>query len=75
MTAEHLRFILESHSETAAFLRAAQDLTRAEIPKTSSCCSVWGVSLHSRNQAVASSCVGTVFGCWWQGVLHNRLHQ
>ena len=30
-TAEHLRFILESHSETAAFFRAAQDLARAEI--------------------------------------------
>ena len=33
MTAEHLRFILESPSETAAFFRAAQDLARAEIPQ------------------------------------------
>ena len=33
MTAEHLRFILGSPSETAAFFRAAQDLARADIPK------------------------------------------
>ena len=33
MTAEHLRFIVESPSETAAFFRAAQDLARADIPQ------------------------------------------
>ena len=32
MTAEHLRLILESDSETAAFFRAAQDLARPEVP-------------------------------------------
>ena len=31
MTAEHLRLILESDSETAAFFRAAQDVARAEV--------------------------------------------
>ena len=64
MTAEHLRFILESPSETTAKKNSSgQHKTWREqkSPKTSSCCSVWGVSLHSRNQAVASgaSCVGT----------------
>ena len=32
MTAEHLRLVLESVPDTAAFHRAAQDLARAEIP-------------------------------------------
>ena len=32
MIAEHLRLILESDSETAAFFRDAQDLARAEVP-------------------------------------------
>ena len=32
MTAEHLRLVLESVPDTAAFHRAAQDLARAEMP-------------------------------------------
>ena len=32
MTAEHLKFVLESVPDTRAFHRAAQDLARAEIP-------------------------------------------
>ena len=55
MTTEHLS---EVHSgvtiRDCSILPGRKIWCEQTSPKTSSCCSVWGVSLHSRNQAVAS---------------------
>ena len=70
MTAKHLRFILESPSETAAFFRAAQDLARAEIPQDVLLC--MGLFTALRGGVRGIVCADER---WWQGVLHNRSHQ
>ena len=76
MTAEHLRLVLESVPDTAAFHRAAQDLARAEILPDVLALLRMGrlTALQKPGGGVRHRVWGILFGGWSRGVsLFSRL--
>ena len=76
MTAEHMRLILESDSDSSFLPRYTRSGSSRSL-STSLCCCEWGISQLSRNQVVAfgASCVETSSGFWWREASPNRLLQ
>ena len=70
MTAEHLRLVLESVPDTAAFHRAAQDLARAEIPPD--VLALLRMGRLTALQKPGGGVRGILFGSWSRGASLNR---